>query len=94
VDCVSALVGDDGSCVGKVWLVGGVWLGVALLFGCVWMCVICVLLVVVSGGCARRGGLRRFPALKTTVVVCGCFGVGGWLSRLKCLESGAGEKVV
>ncbi len=58
------------------------------------MRVICVLLAMVSGGCVRRGGLRRPPALKTTVVICGCFGVVGWLSGLKCLEKGAGEKVV
>ena len=27
VGCVGALVGDEGSCVGKVWLGGCVWLG-------------------------------------------------------------------
>ena len=56
------------------------------------MRVFCVLLAVVSKGCVRRGGLRRLPALKTSVVVFRWFDVVGWLSGLKCLERGSGEK--
>ncbi len=53
-----------------------------------------MLLAVVSKGCVRRGGLRRLPALKTSVVVCNWYGVVVWLSGLECLERGVGEKVV
>ncbi len=70
MDCVGALVGDEGSCGGKVWLGGGVWLGVVWLFGFVWVCVVCVLLAILGRGCVLRGGLRRLPALKTSFVVC------------------------
>ena len=93
VGCVCALVGDDGSCVGKVWFGGGVCLVVVWLFGCVWVFVVCVLLGVVRG-CVLRGGLRRLPALKTSFVVCGCFVVVVLLSGFGCLGRGASEKVV
>ncbi len=53
-----------------------------------------MLLEVVGSGCVRRGGLRRLPAQKTSVVVFRWFGVVGWLSGLQCLESGSGEKDV
>ncbi len=53
-----------------------------------------MLLEVVGRGCVRRGGLRRLLALKISVVVFRWFGVVGWLSGLKCLERGSGEKDV
>jgi hypothetical protein len=93
VGCVCAMVGDDGSCVGRVWFVCGVCLVVVWLFGRVWVFVVCVLLGVV-GGCVLRGGLRRLPALKTSFVVCGCFVVVVLLSGFGCLGRGASEKVV
>ena len=87
------MVGDDGSCVGRVWFVCGVCLVVVWLFGRVWVFVVCVLLGVVRG-CVLRGGLRRLPALKTSFVVCGCFVVVVLLSGFGCLERGASGKVV
>jgi hypothetical protein len=63
VGCVGVLVGDEGSCVVKVWLGGGVWLSVVWLFGFVWVCVVCVLLAIMSMGCVLLGGLRLLPAL-------------------------------
>ena len=93
VGCFCALVGDDGSCVVKVWFGGGVCLVVVWLFGCVWVFVVCVMLGSVRG-CVLRGGLRRLPALKTSYVVCGCFVVVVLQSGFGCLERGASEKVV
>ena len=94
VGCVCALVGDDGSCVVKVWFGGGVCLVVVWLFGRVRVFVVCVLLGVVGRGCVLCGGLRRLPALKTSFVVCSCFVVVVWISGFGCLERGASEKVV
>ena len=91
--CVCAMVGDDGSCVGRVWFGSGVCLVVVWLLGRVWVFVVCVLLGVVRG-CDLRGDLRRLPALKTSFVFCGCFVVVVLLSGFGCLERGASEKVV
>ena len=87
------MVGDDGSCVGKVWFGGGVCLVVVWMFGCVWVFVVCVLLEVVRG-CVLCGGLCRLPALKTSFVVCGCFVVVVLLFGFGCLERGASGRVV
>ena len=88
VGCVCALVGDDGSCVVKVWFGGGVCLVVVWLFVCVCVFVVCVLLRVVGMGCVLCGGLRRLPALKTSFVVCSCFMVVARISGFGCLERG------
>ena len=93
VGCVCAMVGDAGSCVGKVWFGSGVCLVVVWLFGCVWVFVVCVMLGFVRG-CVLRSGLRRLPALKTSYVVCGCFVDLVLQSVFGCLERGVSEKVV
>jgi hypothetical protein len=72
--CMNVFVGEVGLWAGKVWLCSGIRLYVGWSFGFVGVCVWCVLLVWVSEACVRRGGFRRPPALKTSVVVGKCFG--------------------
>jgi hypothetical protein len=93
VNCVDYLVGEVGSRVVKMWLCGSVRLCVEWFFGCVLVCVLRVLLVLVSEICVRCGGFRRLPALKVSVVTGGRFGDVVWLLGLGCLDEGVGAAV-
>ena len=93
VNCVDKLVGEIGSRVVEMWLCGSVRLCVEWFSGCVLVCVLRVLLVLVSEICVRCGGFRRLPALKVSVVTGGCFGDVAWLLGLGCLVGGVGEAV-
>ena len=93
VNCVDNLVGEVGSRVVKLWLCGSVRLCVEWFFGCVLVCVLRVLLVLVSEICVRCGGFRRLPALKVSVVTGGRFGDVVWLLGLSFLDGGVGEAV-
>ena len=93
VNCVDNLVGEVGSCVVKMWLCSSVCLCVEWFFGCVFMCVFSVLLVLVSEICVRCGGFRRLPALKVSLATGGRFGDVAWLLDLGCLVGGVGEVV-
>ena len=91
LNCVDTLVGEVGSRIGKMWLYGSVRLCVEWFFGCVLVCVLSMLLLLVSGICVRRGAFRRLPALKTSVVVGGRFGSVAWLLGLVFLDRCVGE---
>ena len=93
VNCVDNLVGEVGSRVVKMWLCGSVRLCVEWFFGCVLVCVLRVLLVLVSEICVRCGGFRRPPAPKVSVVTGGRFGDVVWLLGLGCLDEGVGATV-
>ena len=60
---------------------------------CVCVCVLSMLLSLVSGLCVRRGGFRRLPAVKASVVAGGRFGSVAWLLGLGYLGRGVGEVV-
>jgi hypothetical protein len=52
-----------------------------------------MLLSLVSEICVRRGGFRRLPTLKASVVAGGRFGSVAWLLGLRYLDMGVGEVV-
>ena len=91
VNCVDNLVGEVGSRVVKMWLCGSVRLCVKWFFGCVLVCGLRVLLVLVSEICVRCGGFRRLPAMKVSVVAGGRFGDVAKLLGLGCLDRGVGK---
>ncbi len=90
-NCVDTLVGEVGSRIGKAWVYGSVRLCVEWFFGCVLVCVLNMLLLLVTGICVRRGSFRRLPALKASVVIVERFGSVTWLLGLVCLDGCVGE---
>ena len=87
------LAGEVGSRVGEMCVYVSIRLCVGLFVDCVRVCALSLLLSLVGEICVLCGGLRRLPALWTSIVVGGRSGGVASLLGLGCLDRGVGKVV-